>query len=222
MFRALHILIKICAILAYYFSLSEFQISHRLALQAKYESRRNALAKQRSILIQNDGLSDELTIILRTIFSWYENDNKLGSPVPNIKNLNEIKLNASSAAKLWYRCGFSLSSLRSLLQSPTHMTLDSVSHSYKSRFVSSDCFIDIIRKIVKEELDMNKNKTPQGFDPNTAPFYKMESIDANYKQHDSMPIALGPNPPFEVSFIGTDQFFNLTFSKISNHRILIG
>ena len=216
----------------YYFSLSDFHAAQRLALEAKNETRRKALAEQKDSLITNGSLSVELVAVLRNIFSWYASKDDVSITFSGTQeDHSKIKLNALSAARLWYRCGFRFSHLRLILETSPRTfcsnkleKADSFSNdeSWRSRLLSSDDFIAVISRIVEEETNVTKEDDLPTNDSSALASSSTGMTDVSSVQSEILPDEVDHNPPFEVSSIKKSNCNYFSDSILSLKEFLLG
>jgi len=147
-------------------SFKEAQIKKR---KEQLRQRKLALLQQRDILMKKNRPSvpsQELIQALTTIFSWYIPKCTVNAFDPNANM--DMQLNSVQATRLWYRCGFKLSHLKSLLDAsrsaPTAAaTGDEEGDGIKTNngqqepHITLCNFLDLITRIIAEDEGMPKS-----------------------------------------------------------------
>lgn len=108
--------------------------------QAKHEKNKEIkmkLLSDRALLIHNGKPSEALVAVLTNIFSLYAGETQSVST-------DACQLSRVEAARLWYRCGMKLATLDSLFEADSKKTI-----------VKLDDFLDIIKKVILEEEEMD-------------------------------------------------------------------
>jgi len=104
--------------------------------------RRRQLSQERAVLIQNGTLSPRLRQVLTSIFVQYAGRKGAGADRPNTPDSTGCAVPTMSfvaATRLWYRCGWKLAHLQSILA------------ARQRSYVSLDDFLDVIQRVVAED-----------------------------------------------------------------------
>lgn len=125
----------------YFYSVKNFNALRKERLDQEAIRRRQELAEQRSVLIQNDKLSPAVIAALKTIFfSYADRDEGTSSTEP--------LLDIVTASRLWYRSGLMLSELCILAEENAAETIEGAVHD---AIICADDFIECINSAVEEE-----------------------------------------------------------------------
>jgi hypothetical protein len=125
-------------------SLRAFATDWKQAQKEKDIQKRGKLKSQRSLLIQDGLLTEELVLELRTVYSWYAKSQDF-----ELQD-DDMHLTRVEASRLWYRCGMKLSSLETLLQEK----------SPPSNVLRVNDFLNLVQRVIREEDEsMSKGKS---------------------------------------------------------------
>lgn len=124
-----------------FFSVKNFNNLRKQRLEQQASRRRQELAEQRSVVVQNGNLSSAVVSVLKDIFfSYAGRDDKPSSSEP--------LLDIVTASRLWYRSGLMLSELCILAEEKAAETLEGAVHD---TIITADDYIDCMRSVVEEE-----------------------------------------------------------------------
>jgi len=99
-------------------SLRSFATEWRQAQEEKEKQQRRNLINERAVLIKNGKMTPKLRSVLASIFMQYSSPPAgagASSSASQAETLPVSYLKYTEAARLWYRCGLKLASLRTLL-----------------------------------------------------------------------------------------------------------
>eukprot|EP00592_Proboscia_alata_P009438 CAMPEP_0194361474 /NCGR_PEP_ID=MMETSP0174-20130528/9057_1 /TAXON_ID=216777 /ORGANISM="Proboscia alata, Strain PI-D3" /LENGTH=3162 /DNA_ID=CAMNT_0039133703 /DNA_START=62 /DNA_END=9550 /DNA_ORIENTATION=- len=165
--------------------LNEFQHSEKIIREKKYHDKRNALVRQKEKILTVRTVNGKKTFYLSTnlkktltkICKWYALDESftcfsggafnepMFTTIDDAELKDLVQLKVGPAARLWHRCGLSISGLRRLFESSfdskhlmgefneAQMSCSRNGQSFRlqNSYVTSDDFIDCVLKIVREE-----------------------------------------------------------------------